>query len=64
MPSFSDGAIVISRLAERFKGGSILLDDGDARRYITFYLVAVMFFAVNQIFWWKFFEYNKIKEFV
>ena len=64
MPSVSDGAIIMNRLSDRFKGGSYLLDDGDAYRYIIFYLVAVAFFTLNQLFWWKFFEYNKIKQFV
>ena len=54
----------MNRLSDRFKGGSYLLDNGDAKRYITFYLAAVVFFTVNQIFWWKFFEYYKIKQFV
>ena len=63
-PSTGDGAIIISRLADRFKDGFILLDDGDAFNYYMFYLCAVIFFGINQIFWWKFLEYCQIKQFV
>ena len=56
LPSFSDSKGIQDKLADRFKDGTIFLDDGDLTRFIVFFLVAVAFFAFNSAFWYKLFS--------
>ena len=61
VPSPSDGEAIKAKLADRFKNGSVLLDDGDLQRYLIVFLLALVFFAFNSVFWWKLMEYMKLK---
>lgn len=61
IPSFSDGQVIRSKLADRFKDGSIMIDEGDGWRYLSFYLVVVVFFYINYHAWWQLLDRCKVK---
>ena len=64
VPSPSDGDAIKAKLADIFKDGSVLLEDGDLQRYLIVFLLSLVFFAFNSAFWWKLMEYMKLKQFV
>jgi len=64
IPSNSDGESIKAKLADRFKDGLLILDDGDLQNYVICFLVACVFFAFNGMFWWKIMSYLKVQQFV
>lgn len=60
-PSQTDSIAVEAQLNDRFKGGSILMDDGDLILYICVFVFAVAFFYLNACFWWRIFDLLQVK---
>ena len=62
--SFEDSQALQDKLADKFKSGMYILDEGDIWRYSIFYLGAIVFFTFNTSFWSKFFQFVQLKQFI
>ena len=46
IPSGKEGDSIVAKLADRFKNGSVVMDDGDGLTYLAIFVVTVVSFLL------------------